>query len=226
MIPEAKYMFRYEILVDHSETANKCTILPLAYRGDFAIKRVRREKSAKSGQLQSSLQLNSQVLLHPDGIPLDQFIQKRELCTAVEPTVSIAAVDCVWRRLSPILDQVTVPLPPLVSIPSGFVTAYPRTSKFNFDPTGGLATIEALFIAAAMFGNWDESLLREYFFGDLFIQLNTGTFMNFGVRRPTAVVPVVYRPMLQNSSLKRRRSRGRFFTEATMSGSSKSHQER
>src|SRR5690349_2347480 len=112
-------MLQYEIVADHSETSNKCTILPLAYRPDFHIMR----KAHK---------LEADILLHPDGQPL-QDVRSHHLKVA-----RLAAIDCVWRRLQPILQKIEAPLPLLVRIPDEFVTAYPRVSRKDFDPVGGL----------------------------------------------------------------------------------------
>ncbi|TWW09502.1 hypothetical protein E3A20_13650, partial [Planctomyces bekefii] len=90
-----------------------------------------------------------------------------------------SAVDCVWRRLPQILRWIEQPWPRLVAIPQDFVTAYPRRNKQNLDPEGGLATIEALFIAAAFLKNWDLSLLKEYHFGPAFLEANGKTFEKY-----------------------------------------------
>jgi hypothetical protein len=63
----------------------------------------------------------------------------------------------------------------------GFVTAYPRASQIHPDPDGGLATIEALFIASALLGKWDVSLLSRYYFAREFMERNVEAFLEFGV---------------------------------------------
>ncbi len=183
-------MLEYEIIVDHSETANKCTILPLSYRADFHIDRRRLSHT-----------LSADILLHPNGLPLPQFIM-------VQPRVQrLAAIDCIWRRLDPILERLEHPHPHLVRIPEQFVTAYPRRSRKDFDPDGGLATIEALFIAAAFVGTWDLSLLREYFFAEKFLELNAAAFRHFGIGQELEAP--VFQPLYPLNSRKRRIGRGR-----------------
>ena len=71
-------------------------------------------------------------------------------------------------------------MPELVGIPDGFVTAYPRRNKKDLDPDQGLATIEALFIAAALLGRWDQSLLAHYHFGADFLAKNRRAFERHG----------------------------------------------
>jgi pre-rRNA-processing protein TSR3 len=158
-------MFEYEIIVDHKEKTKKCTILPLRYREDFHVKRYQPKFPQEP--------LSADVLLHHEGTPLDQV--------NLPEASKIAALDSTWQRLPGILKSMKGKLPVLVSIPSGFVTAYPRKSKDGSDPSGGLATIEAIFIAAAFLGNWDESLFDEYYFGDSFLSLNKETFKKYGI---------------------------------------------
>ncbi len=158
-------MLKYEIIVDHSETSKKCTILPLSYRDDFSIRRYVPNRVL--------MPLSADVLLHPDGVPLDQLSKPK--------AIKIAALDCIWRRLEAILKGLKGPIPTLVSIPAGFETAYPRESKDSSDPSRGLATIEALFITAAFLGRWDVSLLDKYYFGDAFLTRNMAVFQEYGL---------------------------------------------
>ena len=58
------------------------------------------------------------------------------------------------------------------SIPDEWVTTYPRVSKDGSDPTGGLASIEALFVAQALLGNVMPSLLDGYYWQTRFLSLN------------------------------------------------------
>jgi pre-rRNA-processing protein TSR3 len=176
----------YELLVDRDEQAHKCTILPLAYRPDFAIRRFHMKAALPP--------LRSELLLHMDGESLDLLVPvlRRErderaalASDARAPAVgSLALIDCVWKRCGRILDLIEKPLPRLARIPEGFLTAYPRRNKQNLDPADGLATIEALFIAAAFLGVWDESLLKEYHFGARFLELNTPVFARYGLVAP------------------------------------------
>lgn len=185
-------MLQYEIIVDHGETANKCTIMPLQYRHDFRL---------LLGRVKGPL--TADILLHHEGIPLDQF--QRELRTVH----TVGVIDCVWRRLDPILEYLDKPLPPWVSIPCGFETAYPRRSKKDFDPSGGLATIEAIFIAAAFLGHWDESLFREYFFADEFLRINDAVFRGYGIHPPAERESPLFNPLRSRNARQRRIGRGR-----------------
>lgn len=175
---------RFEILHDPSETPNKCTIAPLAGRKDFKI--ISTEGTGSLGPL------SSLILLHHEGECLTEIRREHDL-NLKSPDLSLAAVDCLWRRLEGILKRVQAPLPRLARIPEGFVTAYPRVSKKTIDPSGGLATIEALFIASALLGNWDASLLSQYYFGRSFVELNRARFLELGILEAdqTQLLPIL-----------------------------------
>ena len=81
-------------------------------------------------------------------------------------------LDATWRLLPKVRTKVfgqTVRR----SIPSHWVTAYPRVSKTMPDPAGGLASIEALFVAQAMLGHAMPSLLDGYYWKSQFLALNS-----------------------------------------------------
>lgn len=185
-------MLQYEIIVDHGETANKCTIMPLQYRRDFRL---------LLGRVKGPFTAN--ILLHHDGLPLDQFLKESQSISTV------GVIDCVWRRLDPILEYLEKPLPSLVRIPDEFKTAYPRRSRIDFDPSAGLATIEAIFIAAAFLGHWDETLLREYFFADAFLSMNDAVFRTYDIHPPAERSHSLFSPLRPRNSHQRRIGRGR-----------------
>ena len=49
-------------------------------------------------------------------------------------------------------------------------TAYPRVSKIAEDPLGGLASVEALYLAKLLLGERDDSLLEAYYWSENFIE--------------------------------------------------------
>ncbi|MGJ8640431.1 MAG: hypothetical protein ACSHYA_13675 [Opitutaceae bacterium] len=49
-------------------------------------------------------------------------------------------------------------------------TAYPRISKISDNPLGGLASIEALYLAKLLVGERDDSLLDSYYWRDPFLE--------------------------------------------------------
>ena len=83
-------------------------------------------------------------------------------------------LDSTWRLLPKVRSKVfgeTVRR----SIPEVWVTAYPRVSKDGSDPTGGLASIEALFVAQALLGNVMPGLLDGYYWKARFLELNAAS---------------------------------------------------
>lgn len=186
----------YEIIIDHGETANKCTITPLRDRSDFRFFPVFGENPLGP--------LSAPILLHPDGQCLTRFDR-------TTPIPALASIDCVWRRLPKILSRLSWVNTPavLAKIPDGFVTAYPRVGKPSTEPSGGLATVEAIFLAAALLGNWDVSLLSRYYFARVFVERNADRLTALGVPQAADVAhwPPLVRP--ERTSKSRRINRGR-----------------
>jgi pre-rRNA-processing protein TSR3 len=79
-------------------------------------------------------------------------------------------LDSTWRKL-PKMEKA---LPPLETrtLPSGFRTAYPRRQLDCEDPTRGLASIEAIYIAFTIMGKKCSHLLDNYHFKTQFLELN------------------------------------------------------
>jgi pre-rRNA-processing protein TSR3 len=78
-------------------------------------------------------------------------------------------LDSTWRWL-PQLERCLVGAPIARSIPGKLRTAYPRVSKVFDDPSAGLASIEALYVARRLLGDDDPSLLDGYRWRDTFLQ--------------------------------------------------------
>lgn len=70
-------------------------------------------------------------------------------------------LDSTWRWL-PRLVACLHGEPIRRSIPGNLQTAYPRVSRLFEDPAGGLASIEALYVARRLLGDDDPSLLDGY----------------------------------------------------------------
>ena len=189
----------YEIVVDHGETANKCTIAPLRGRPDFRFFPVFGEGSLGP--------LSAPILLHHEGICLTRIDRTHSLN-------KLASVDCVWHRLPSILRRLDWVEAPAVfaKIPNGFVTAYPRTGKA--DPEGGLATIESIFIAAALLGNWDVTLLSRYYFARAFVERNAKRFVDLGVAQADDASQWPPPTQLQRTSHTRKVNRGRLSSDS------------
>jgi pre-rRNA-processing protein TSR3 len=77
-------------------------------------------------------------------------------------------LDSTWRWLPQLRACVTGDVV-LRSIPGAVATAYPRISKVFDDPAAGLASIEALYLARALLGDVDPTLLDHYHWKDAFL---------------------------------------------------------
>ena len=91
------------------------------------------------------------VLLAVDAPPMSEADQGQPLLL----------LDSTWRWL-PQLEAGVTGHPIRRSIPGGLCTAYPRISKVFDDPIGGLASIEALYVARRLLGDNDPTLLDGY----------------------------------------------------------------
>jgi len=78
-------------------------------------------------------------------------------------------LDSTWRYLTDLEGALTGE-PVRRSIPAGVPTAYPRVSRVYEDPEGGLASVEALYVARRILGDDDPSLLDGYHWKDAFLE--------------------------------------------------------
>lgn len=82
-------------------------------------------------------------------------------------------VDATWRHAANMIkavDKIEGMIPR--SIPDEYRTAYPRRQNDCPDPTRGLASIEAIFIAYRLLGRDVSGLLENYYWEDDFLKLN------------------------------------------------------
>ena len=77
-------------------------------------------------------------------------------------------LDSTWRLLYQ-LEACIEGEPLRRSLPGNILTAYPRISKIAKDPLGGLASVEALYLARKILGDDDPTLLNNYHWRDTFI---------------------------------------------------------
>jgi pre-rRNA-processing protein TSR3 len=141
------------ILRDPRESWRKCSLAPL--RGANGIRFV-------SYHLGLELDAEGRTLLDPEAPPLGPADQGRPLLL----------LDSSWRRLPKLRACLRGRFVPR-SVPP-FVTAYPRRSTTFADPVQGLASIEALFVAACALGRPELDWLRGYRFAREFLRLNPG----------------------------------------------------
>ncbi len=131
------------IVIRHpKERLSKCTLEPLRERADLTF------YGAKKG---FKFDAKGHILLALDAPPLSPADAGRPLLL----------LDSTWRRL-PQLEASLVGKPLRRSLPAGFETAYPRVSKIFTNPEGGLASVEALYVAKKILGDDDPAILNDY----------------------------------------------------------------
>lgn len=137
-------------IVHPRERRSKCSIEPLRGRDGFEFRKFpEREPPALDGYVRLGF-----------GGPL---------LSPADREAGLLVLDATWNyavKMEP--DYRHVPVRSLLP----WTTAYPRTSKLYDDPTGGLATIEAVFAAFLQMGRDPTGLLDTYRWRDEFLTLN------------------------------------------------------
>lgn len=136
------------------EKRSKCTLTPLEGREDIQYHRAR-EGWMFDATGYTVLGLDAPVLSLTDaGRPL-------------------LLLDSTWRLL-PQLEDCLAGEGVRRSLPE-VETAYPRTSKIAKDPMGGLASVEALYLAQLLLGNRDDTLLDGFYWSGEFLAILTAS---------------------------------------------------
>lgn len=142
-------MKQITIIRHWKERRSKCSLTPLEGRKDLEFLRARVGWEFDAGGY-TVLGLDAPVLSKADvGRPF-------------------LLLDSTWRLL-PDLEACLVGEPVRRTLP-GVETAYPRVSKLAADPLGGLASVEALYLARLLIGERDESLLDGYYWREKFLK--------------------------------------------------------
>ena len=143
------------VLVHRREREHKCSVLPLRGQDGFAF--------------HSYPEPNSRSL---DGDSLDGYVRLGfggPQLSAADQSHGLLILDATWklaRRMENVYREV-----PVRSLPA-CETAYPRVSKADDDPMGGLATIEAIYLAYTILGRETDGLLENYHWAEKFLSLN------------------------------------------------------
>lgn len=139
------------ILIRRGEAPHKCTVRPLRGRPGLEF---------MPYPLKHKPDFSRHLLLAPDGPPLHPADAGR----------SLLLLDASWRHAAT-MRQAVEPIQTR-SIPVGWQTAYPRSSKIHTDPAAGLATVEALYAALLTLGHRDDTLLHHYPWHRKFLEIN------------------------------------------------------
>jgi pre-rRNA-processing protein TSR3 len=154
---------RFFIVQDYKENRRKCTLTPLAGVDGMTFLCLGPRKQAPEAEVPGG------VLLHIDGRPLHR--SDADLLG----DGCLLLVDSTWARVPKVLRRMKVTAGGRLekrSLPRGFITAYPRKSKLKRDPDEGLASVEALFLAAVILGEPAPDLLRHYRWSAEFLRRN------------------------------------------------------
>lgn len=124
------------------ERKSKCSLTPLEGREDIQFYR---------GRPGWTMDVTGFTVLGMDAPELSEADAGRPLLLLdstwrLLPQIEACLVGQGVRRTLPVVD-----------------TAYPRVSKIAEDPLGGLASVEALYLAKLMLGERDDSLLARYY---------------------------------------------------------------
>lgn len=147
----------YIIISRDRRVEKKCTMYPLRGRSDLSF-RTRRDPGEFS---------ENSILLFPDGEPLTSELVNEIKNQVVESShLEIVLIDCRWKKTKGVLDL----LPPIRKVSlKGYTTGAKRR---NPPPEGGLASVEALYLASLKFGQPDPTLFENYHFGERFFEIN------------------------------------------------------
>ncbi|MEM9025397.1 MAG: hypothetical protein AAGB06_00530 [Verrucomicrobiota bacterium] len=145
-------MIQTTILRHPKERLSKCSLEPLRGRAGYLFLK------AKAGL---EVDVGGKMVLAVDAPPLSREDGQREL----------VLLDSTWRLL-PDLQKCLQGEPVYRSIPGNFETAYPRVSKVGDNPVGGLASVEALYLAIRLMGENRLGILDAYHWRDEFLRIN------------------------------------------------------
>jgi len=149
------------IVVHPKERRSKCTAEPLRGRDGFVFWKFPRRGSEP---------LDGYVRLGVDG----------PMLSAGDRECGLLVPDGTWRLAGKMLTEFDEL--PARSLP-GCTTAYPRVSKTHDDPPGGLATIEAIWLAYLVLGRETGGLLDGYRWSEEFLAANSGLVADAGTGR-------------------------------------------
>ncbi|HON44018.1 MAG: DUF367 domain-containing protein [Planctomycetes bacterium] len=142
-----------DIIITDKENVKKCSIHPLIYREDL--------KFIHSRRLDSLEPWENVLFLHTEGEPLSEKDANRPLLL----------LDASWKRAYKVANHPIFSNLEKRSLP-GWFTSYPRVSKLYEMPHGGLASVEALFVARLIQGRAEIDLLKHYYWKEQFLEIN------------------------------------------------------
>lgn len=154
------------IIIRHKkENLKKCSLSGLEKREDIIF--FNYPISSKLNDF-FSIDFSNYILLEMKGLELSEKDQNKGLLL----------IDSTWKYL----DKILKILPSNIekrSLPKNFKTAYPRKQTLCPDPTRGLASIEALYLAYLITKRNPNNLLDNYYFNQNFLKINSSLLSDY-----------------------------------------------
>jgi pre-rRNA-processing protein TSR3 len=153
------------IVIRHQkEKLSKCSLRGLERRSDMLV---------LSFPLEEVPAFGGRILLTLGAPPLSQ----------ADVDTGLLLLDGTWRYAERMSAALARPLQETIprSIPLGFVTAYPRAQTDCPNPTRGLSSIEALYIAYRLLGRDPTGLLKDYYWAAGFLAANAERWASLGI---------------------------------------------
>lgn len=142
------------IIIRHrKENLNKCSLKGLESLQEFLF--------IKYPMKEPLCDLSQYIVLSMDAPPLS-FKEKDK---------GIVLIDATWNYSQKMIQTLPANLV-YRSIPGQYQTAYPRKQTGCSNPSTGLASIEALFLAYHILGRKNDHLLDHYYWKEPFLQKN------------------------------------------------------
>lgn len=97
--------------------------------------------------------------------------------TNADADYGIFLLDGTWRYAEKMASVLSPKMPVIKrSLPSSFKTAYPRKQDDCLDPSRGLSSLEALFVAYKILGRGADGMLDHYYWKEGFLEKNQHNF--------------------------------------------------
>ncbi|MEX0325137.1 MAG: hypothetical protein AB3N33_03515 [Puniceicoccaceae bacterium] len=139
-----------DVVIRHPrERLSKCSLEPLRGRPDLLFHTARED---------FHFDATGYILLKVDAPELSRK----------DSGLPLLLLDSTWRLL-PRLESALTGQPVPRSLPARVRTAYPRVSKISLDPSRGLASVEALYLARRLQGRDASGLLDQYHWREPFL---------------------------------------------------------
>ncbi len=151
--PKKRKGFHVAVVVHPKEKLSKCSAWPLRARPEFSFYRF---PDQRVPDLENCVRLGF----------------SDELLSPADASKTLAVLDATWRYAERM--EAEYASVPVRGLPPQWRTACPRTSKLFEDPPGGLATVEALYVAYRLMGLDPVGLLDSYRWKERFFELNAG----------------------------------------------------